>query len=237
MAELTNGTGTAASPLARDRAHARRLLACVAASIGAHLMLLVTAPEFLRGALPEPARPLEVSLRAPDPMPVAHEVPKPAQPRREPTSNITRPMTTVPLSAAPATPVFAAPEPRIQAAASDAPDERRGATEAPVDATPRESTPIVPPNFQAAYLKNPPPRYPTAARRNGDQGTVMLKVLVTREGDAADVLVERSSGSAVLDGAARESVKSWRFVPARKGQQPVDAWVLVPIVFKLEGAT
>ena len=30
-------------------------------------------------------------------------------------------------------------------------------------------------------------------------------------------------------------VKSWRFVPARQGTQPVEAWVLVPVVFKLEG--
>ena len=94
---------------------------------------------------------------------------------------------------------------------------------------------VTPPNFNAGYLRNPPPRYPLIARRNGEQGTVTLKVLVTREGLPAEISVQTSSGSASLDQAAVEAVKGWRFAPARQGAQAVEAWVLVPIVFKLEG--
>jgi len=66
---------------------------------------------------------------------------------------------------------------------------------------------------------------------------VTLRVLVTREGAPARVTVEQTSGSRHLDTAALEAVKTWRFVPARQGTEPVDAWVLVPIVFRLEDAS
>ena len=97
--------------------------------------------------------------------------------------------------------------------------------------------PIVPPSFSAAYLRNPPPRYPLAARLNGEQGTVTLKVLVTRDGLPNSVALEKTSGSALLDAAALQTVRRWRFVPARVAQDPVDAWVIVPIVFRLEDAS
>jgi protein TonB len=90
------------------------------------------------------------------------------------------------------------------------------------------------PGFSAAYLRNPAPRYPVAARRAGEQGTVTLRVLVMRDGQPARVDVEKSSGSAHLDAAALEAVKVWRFVPARQGTDAIESWVLVPIVFRLE---
>ncbi|MBI2509585.1 MAG: energy transducer TonB, partial [Betaproteobacteria bacterium] len=93
------------------------------------------------------------------------------------------------------------------------------------------------PSFSAAYLRNPPPRYPLAARRAGEQGTVTLRVLITREGLPARVELEKSSGSGHLDAAALEAVRSWRFEPARRGAEPVESWHLVPIVFRLEGAS
>jgi|SRR5208283_1581004 len=93
--------------------------------------------------------------------------------------------------------------------------------------------PIEPPQFGAAYLNNPKPRYPAFARKMGIQGTVMLKVLVSRQGLALKVEVAQSSGSDVLDNAAAETVKNWRFVPARRGDSPIDEWVRVPVAFNL----
>ena len=103
--------------------------------------------------------------------------------------------------------------------------------------TVRESVPATPASFNAAYLRNAPPRYPLIARRNGVEGTVRLKVLVTRDGRAAQLELDKSSGSSALDNAALEAVKNWQFVPARRGQEPVESWVLVPVVFKLEGTS
>ena len=93
------------------------------------------------------------------------------------------------------------------------------------------------PSFSAAYLRNPAPRYPVAARRAGEQGTVTLRVLVTRDGRPARVDLEKTSGSAHLDAAALEAVRGWRFVPARQGPDAIESWVLVPIVFRLEGVS
>ena len=103
---------------------------------------------------------------------------------------------------------------------------------------PRQATAAVTaPSFNAAYLSNPAPRYPDAARRSGDQGTVTLRVQVTRDGVASRVAVEKSSGSSHLDTAALEAVKAWRFTPARRGGDAVESWMLVPVVFRLEGSS
>jgi protein TonB len=110
------------------------------------------------------------------------------------------------------------------------------ATPAPEPSPPGPVTPlpIIPPNFNAAYLDNPAPVYPPLARRSGEQGRVVLRVLVTPNGAAEAVELRTSSGSARLDQAAIETVKRWRFVAARQGDQAVAAWVLVPITFSLE---
>lgn len=93
---------------------------------------------------------------------------------------------------------------------------------------------IVPPSFDAAYLRNPPPAYPLSSRRRGEQGIVVLRVFVSAAGGAEKVEVRTSSGHERLDQAAHDAVHQWRFVPARQGEQPVAAWVLVPIRFALE---
>ena len=95
--------------------------------------------------------------------------------------------------------------------------------------------PVSPPSFNAGYLHNPAPPYPASARRNGETGRVILRVLVTAIGTAERVELRTSSGSRRLDSAALETVQRWRFVPARRGETPVSAWVLVPISFALEG--
>lgn len=103
----------------------------------------------------------------------------------------------------------------------------------PPPATPAAPAPIVPPSFVAAYLDNPPPSYPASAKRLGETGTVMLRVLVNPLGRPDSVEVERSSGYSRLDRAALDAVRKWKFVPAKQGDQAVAAWVLVPLNFEL----
>ncbi|MBM3343638.1 MAG: energy transducer TonB [Betaproteobacteria bacterium] len=100
---------------------------------------------------------------------------------------------------------------------------------------PAEPPSVVAPRFDAAYLNNPAPVYPAAARRRGEHGRVQLRVYVSAAGAAEKVELFRTSGSGALDAAAREAVERWRFVPARQGERPVGAWVIVPIVFTFEG--
>jgi protein TonB len=94
---------------------------------------------------------------------------------------------------------------------------------------------VTPAIFAADYLRNPAPPYPPMSRRLGEQGKVLLRVLVNTAGSADEVQVRDSSGSPRLDEAARETVKRWKFVPARRGEEPVPTWVLIPVSFKLEG--
>lgn len=91
-----------------------------------------------------------------------------------------------------------------------------------------------PPRFGVAYLNNPAPKYPAIARRMGEEGRVLLRVLVTAAGAAKQVKLSASSGSGVLDEAAEKAVRDWKFVPAKQDGQAVEAWVQVPIVFKLD---
>lgn len=86
----------------------------------------------------------------------------------------------------------------------------------------------------AAYLHNPRPVYPEVARRREWEGRVLLKVQVLANGHAATVTLATSSGHDVLDEAALEAVRNWHFVPAKRGGQPVDSWVTVPINFNLQ---
>lgn len=92
---------------------------------------------------------------------------------------------------------------------------------------------IEPPRFAAAYLHNPAPEYPQISRRMGEQGRVLLRVLVSSNGVADRVQIEASSGSTKLDEAALKAVEKWNFVPAKRSNQPVSAYVLVPVKFSL----
>lgn len=92
-----------------------------------------------------------------------------------------------------------------------------------------ESEPV----FNAAYLNNPAPFYPTSAKRNNIQGKVLVDVLVKADGKPAKVAVLNSSGSIALDEAALEAVRQWHFIPAKKGGHSIEASVIVPIDFKI----
>ena len=93
---------------------------------------------------------------------------------------------------------------------------------------------IEPPRFGVSYLNNPAPDYPAMSRRAGEEGRVVMKVLVSTEGLADEVQIEKSSGSERLDNAAMSAVKKWRFIPAKKNNQPLSAYVLVPMKFSLD---
>jgi protein TonB len=92
---------------------------------------------------------------------------------------------------------------------------------------------ITAPSYQATYLHNPYPPYPPMSRRRSEEGTVLLQVKVTKNGDTALVRIKKSSGSSRLDNVAHKTVSAWRFVPAKKNGKPVNGWVIVPITFNL----
>jgi protein TonB len=84
-----------------------------------------------------------------------------------------------------------------------------------------------------SYRYNPKPRYPHAARRRGQEGKLLLLVEVLPSGRVGKIEIEKSSGFELLDNAAIDTVKRWRFVPAKRGANPVRAWVKIPVEFNL----
>jgi len=87
------------------------------------------------------------------------------------------------------------------------------------------------------YRENPPPAYPALARKRRYEGTVILEVLVNKNGRVTDLKIYHSSGYAVLDEAALETVKDWQFQPGKRGETAIDMWVRVPIRFNLKETT
>jgi len=83
------------------------------------------------------------------------------------------------------------------------------------------------------YLKNPPPPYPEAALKMGQEGLVGLLVSVNRSGGADAVEIRKGSGFSLLDQAAVKAVRRWKFHPAKIGSLAVESKVEVPIRFRL----
>jgi protein TonB len=74
---------------------------------------------------------------------------------------------------------------------------------------------------------------PMRSRRLGEEGEVLLRVLVNPYGRVEQVRLQQSCGHRRLDRAAVTAVRRWHFSPARQSARPVSAWVLVPILFEL----
>jgi protein TonB len=84
------------------------------------------------------------------------------------------------------------------------------------------------------YAKAPPPPYPRADLRAGNEGTVVLEVVVGVDGRPLQVAVAESSGHRGLDAAARRHVLAqWLFRPAMRDGRAVEAIGLVPVAFSL----
>jgi periplasmic protein TonB len=86
---------------------------------------------------------------------------------------------------------------------------------------------------QVAYAYTPKPEYPDRARIEGWEGIVLLRVLVDEDGKPKSVGLNRSSGFESLDHAAVETVRRWRFSPARYRERRIESWVKIPVVFRL----
>lgn len=154
--------------------------------------------------------------------------PRPAPPK---------PVATTPPPAIPAPPARK-PSPAVmgypptQAQAQSAKAEQTPVPSEPVTNAP--DPPVSAVNFSADYLQNPAPVYPLAARRRSLEGRVLLRAQVLESGRCGDIEIRQSSGQQLLDNAALQAVKNWRFIPAMRGDTAISAWVEIPINFKLE---
>ena len=224
------------------RRHGAALLTwCIVGSLAVHLLILKFLPDWnrvndgpplaltveLRESPPDtmPPKPLPMDAR---PVPRQRPKPVPVKPvplREERAVEKPRTIVTAPPEA-PVTPMTAVVPEQRQAP----PPEPSRPPPAPVAAP----APVIQPRFDAAYLRNPAPDYPFAAKRRGESGTVLLRVLVMPDGNPASVTIFKTSGSATLDDAASRAVRGWKFIPGREGDKPIQAEVHVPIKFTIK---
>ena len=99
----------------------------------------------------------------------------------------------------------------------------------PVD----ESKPFHPFQRPPVLVRVVSPVYPKMARMGGFEGTVLLKVLVGTDGSVKSASVIHSDVTRKMEEAAVAAVKFFVFEPAIQGTVPVQAFVEVPIIFKL----
>lgn len=205
---------------------------------GALLAAIVSAIGEVREPVAPPQPYMTVSL-VPPPAKTPEPQPRPQAQPQKPTE--TKPAPQPQATPSPARKPAERPTLTSAATASNAAETTAEASAPPAPPTPAAAAPareapvaVVPPRFDAAYLSNPAPTYPSASRRMGEEGRVLLRVQVGADGRPTDVSIAKSSGFARLDDVARETVlRSWRFVPARQGDQAVAGTVKVPIDFTL----
>lgn len=90
------------------------------------------------------------------------------------------------------------------------------------------------PDSAAVPIDNPAPKYPLPSLRLGEEGTVVLRLLVTVKGTVGLAEVKTSSGFARLDGAAERAAKTWIFWPAIEKGQQIETSFDVKFIFKYE---
>lgn len=161
---------------------------------------------------PEPPPELESMIQPPLPDLPPPNFPVPAPPPKPPPL---KPLPLKPRQAAPSTapPSAAPPQP--------APPAQQAGPKTVTDA-------------QVGYLTRPSPIYPVRSKRAGDQGTVMVKVLVDPTGRPSQVVLERSSGHAELDESALNALRAARFRPFVDAGAAQAVWVICPIGFALQ---
>lgn len=96
-----------------------------------------------------------------------------------------------------------------------------------------EGAPVTAPD--TLQHQNPDPPYPSVSRRRGEEGTVILELLVLKDGSVDDVRIKESSGFPRLDKSAMEAVRRWKYNPARRDGQAIDYRYLQPVTFSLQG--
>jgi periplasmic protein TonB len=178
----------------------------------------------------EPPAPKVVPPRPAPPVPVQQPIVKTKVP--------TLPPPPQPVAITDATPTPNAPE-GVAAPQPPAPPIAAPVAEAPMAQPAPPPAPPAPPKVElpssdADYLQNPKPAYPPMSKRLGEQGKVLVRVLIGVDGNAQKAEIKQSSGFERLDQSAMATVLRWRYTPGKRAGVAEAMWFNVPINFVLE---
>jgi protein TonB len=161
---------------------------------------------------PPPPAPVRTAARPPEPQP--RPVPRPAPRVESRPRTVTRPATSEATTGAPAL--------GVPGAVATQP--------APPASAPPGSVLVTTPRYRSPPT---PPAYPPRAVEFGLTGTVLVRARVSPDGSTEETRIWRSSGHPLLDAAATAAVRRWAFEPASVDGRRVEAWVEVPVHFRL----
>jgi TonB family protein len=94
--------------------------------------------------------------------------------------------------------------------------------------SPDEEEETIPPQI----IESTPPTYTDQALAKEIQGTVVVMVLIRRDGTIGGASVSKGL-EASLDLQALQTVRKWKFWPATRGGKPIDALLEINLDFKL----
>jgi len=87
--------------------------------------------------------------------------------------------------------------------------------------------------ISARPLKRRAPIYPTLARNKGYEGTSVFIATISPDGTIENLQLSKTSGHAILDKAAKEALRHWKFAPAKRNGISVASQLRIPIIFRL----
>jgi len=103
-------------------------------------------------------------------------------------------------------------------------------SEAEFGKTPKDFKYTEPPVIERQF----PPEYPEVAKSAGWEGIVKIDVEILDNGQVGKIEVLESTGYQMLDDSAVKAAKTWKFSPAKNGNETVGVWVEFPIEFKID---
>jgi protein TonB len=221
-----------------------RLTGTLPVSVAIHfvtLVLLLVVPLVADMPLPTPATSLPDYVRA-MPVPAPPPPPRPATPmtsRVAPAVHADAAPTSAPAAILPEVPGVPPGVPVVEGAVPWGTEGGIGtvlAAPAPIELPPPPPKPAGP--VRVAELPQPPrkivdvrPQYPEVARVAHIGGTVVIEAIIDRTGHVGQLRVLRSVP--LLDQAALDAVRQWRYTPSTLRGQPVEVLMTITVNFEL----
>jgi protein TonB len=232
MSALTFSTGPDLGDARSTMEKLRTKFGPFATVAAAHVLLIYFVSSGLMSRMVDAAIPQAVLVSF-----VAEPTPKepPAAPKVVPLVQLPPPV----LPSVPVPVVQIAPQPNVvtvtQTAAPAEPPRQVEVATVSIAAAPAPAAVATPKTITSGvqYIQAPQPVYPQMSKRMGEQGRVMLRILVNEKGMPDQVVVHTSSGSARLDEAGRQAALRAQFKPHIEDGHAVAVYVIVPLNFQL----
>jgi protein TonB len=230
MGAMSFPTGTDLGPAPATLEKLRAKFGPLGMVIAAHALLFYLIYSGMLTRMVDAAIPQAVLVTFVDAPPAPKEAPPP-MPKTVPLAKIAPPeLPQVPVPAvqiASQANVISVQQAVVPVANVPAPAAAVVAPPAPVSSAPKTITSGV------EYIQAPQPVYPAMSRKMGEQGKVILLVLINENGKPGQVKIQTSSGSARLDEAGRQAALRAVYKPYLEDGHAVAVYVIVPLNFQL----